>query len=80
MVCPSATSEAEARWPRFGLVGYAVLTLIIASTKKQMVLSKVGVLRDSHNSSRRQGPDDWTHSNTIIKRALIYFEQTSQKI
>jgi hypothetical protein len=35
MVCPSATSEAEARWPRFGLV--VVATTSRRDNKDQMI-------------------------------------------
>jgi hypothetical protein len=35
MVCPSATSEAEARWPRFGLV--VVATTGRCDNKDQMI-------------------------------------------
>jgi hypothetical protein len=35
MVCPSATSEAEARWPRFGLV--VVATTSRRDSKDQMI-------------------------------------------
>jgi hypothetical protein len=34
MVCPSATSEAEARWPRFGLV---VVATTCRRDKNQMI-------------------------------------------
>jgi hypothetical protein len=35
MVCPPATSEAEARWPRFGLV--VVATYSRRDNKDQMI-------------------------------------------
>jgi hypothetical protein len=35
MVCPPATSEAEARWPRFGLV--VVATTSRRDNKDQMI-------------------------------------------
>jgi hypothetical protein len=35
MVCPPATSEAEARWPRFGLV--VIATTSRRNNKDQMI-------------------------------------------
>jgi hypothetical protein len=42
MVCPSATSEAEARWPRFGLV--VVATTNRRDDKDQMIRPLVSAL------------------------------------
>jgi hypothetical protein len=46
MVCPSATSEAEARWPRFGLV--VVATTSRRDDKDQMIRPIVSYMSKEH--------------------------------
>jgi hypothetical protein len=59
MVCPPATSEAEARWPRFGLV--VVATTSRRDNKDQMIRplmsKKVAVQMLSKCPYRKTGPE-----------------------
>jgi hypothetical protein len=55
MVCPPATSEAEARWPRFGLV--VVVTTSRRDNKDQMIrpLVYLRIKLSKSTGTRRSG-------------------------
>jgi hypothetical protein len=54
MVCPPATSEAEARWPRFGLV---VIATTSRRDNKDQMIRPLGVVQ-IWNRYRKSGGND----------------------
>jgi hypothetical protein len=68
MVCPPATSEAEARWPRFGLV--VVATNSRRDYLDQMIRPLVGEHLKIHSFDERSSVH-YSGSSTCIEKKQL---------